>query len=129
MGLTKPSVTRIRAVPDGLHHLHPVLDPGGLLAQLGRCVMAANLSKANIAAKLRGMAREAADPMYAAGLSAAADLLDDGAGAGLHTCKHPDKGISYQCRACGIKWFRFYRETPGGLLGVWEPDSRRRVAS
>jgi len=90
--------------------------------------MAPNLSKRNIAANLRGIARDAADPSYAAGLRYAADQLDDGAGSVLHTCKTPDKGTSFQCR-CGVKWFFLYQQTGATLVGRWEPDTRRKVGA
>jgi hypothetical protein len=88
-----------------------------------------NLSKRNVAVLCRQMALEAADPSYAAGLRAAADLLDGGEGAELHTCKLPTTGTRYQCGGCGMTWHFFYRQTARNLVGEWAPAVRRKAAS
>lgn len=75
-------------------------------------------TKARIALRLRAMARAAASPDFAAGLAAAADMLDEGAGARLHECKLPRTGHYHECQVCGLKWYGFHKPVAKGATTV-----------
>lgn len=87
-------------------------------------------TKAKIALRLRAMARTAASPDFAAGLVAAADMLDDGAGARLHQCTPPPTGHYHECPVCGLKWYGFHKPVAdGSTIAEWVTHAGAKAAS
>ena len=83
-------------------------------------------SKARIAFQLRSMAASAVSSDFAAGLNAAADMLDGT----KHVCVPPNWGHYFHCEPCNTKWYGFHRPTANGTTRVeWVTSKDKEVTA
>jgi len=83
-------------------------------------------TKARIAFQLREMAASAVSTDFAAGLRAAADLIDGT----KHACSPPNYGHYFHCEPCGKKWYGFHPVAADGSTKVeWITKSDAEVSS
>jgi len=91
--------------------------------------MTKGLTKARVALQLRAMASTAASTDFAAGLVAAADILDGGAGTEPHRCALPFTGHYHECQTCKLKWYGFHKIVGKGTIVEWVTIAGAKAAS